>query len=45
VYKIVKEHLGEISVNSKAGKGTTFTLSFAVPQKEKRMISDAREGE
>jgi two-component system, sporulation sensor kinase E len=45
VYKIVKEHMGEISVTSREGKGTTFTLSFAVPQKDKRMISDAREGE
>jgi PAS domain S-box-containing protein len=44
VYKIVKEHLGEIQVTSKEGKGTTFTLSFAVPQKEKRMLSDSREG-
>jgi two-component system, sporulation sensor kinase E len=45
VYKIVKEHMGEVSVTSKKGKGTTFTLSFAVPQKEKRLISDAREDE
>ncbi len=45
VYKIVKEHMGEVSVTSRAGKGTTFTLSFAVPQKEKRMLSDAREDE
>jgi two-component system, sporulation sensor kinase E len=45
VYKIVKEHLGEISVTSKEGKGTTFTMCFAAPQKEKRMISDAREDE
>ena len=38
VYKIVKEHLGEISVNSKEGEGTTFTISFPIPQKEKRLI-------
>lgn len=38
VYKIMKEHLGEISVNSKEGEGTTFTLSFPIPQKEKRLI-------
>jgi len=45
VYKIVKEHMGEVSVVSKEGKGTTFSLSFGVPQKETRMIPDAREGE
>ncbi|MBN2353379.1 MAG: PAS domain S-box protein [Spirochaetales bacterium] len=45
VYKIVKEHMGEVSVTSREGKGTTFTLSFGVPQKETRMIPDAREGE
>ncbi|MCD6121115.1 MAG: PAS domain-containing protein [Spirochaetales bacterium] len=38
VYKIVKEHLGEIAVNSKEGEGTTFTISFPIPQKEKRLI-------
>ncbi len=38
VYKIVKEHMGEIAVESKEGKGTTFILSFPVPQKEKRLI-------
>ncbi|UCF97169.1 MAG: PAS domain S-box protein [Spirochaetaceae bacterium] len=39
VYKIVKEHLGDIEVNSKVGEGTTITLSFPIPQKEKRLIS------
>lgn len=38
VYKIVKEHLGEIAVSSKPGEGTTITLSFPIPQKEKRLI-------
>ena len=38
VYKIVKEHLGDIEINSKVGEGTTLTLSFPVPQKEKRLI-------
>ncbi len=39
VYKIVKEHMGEITVESKEGKGTVFTLSFPIPQKEKRLIA------
>lgn len=38
VYKIVKEHLGDIAVSSKVEEGTTFSLSFPVPQKEKRLI-------
>jgi len=38
VYKIVKEHMGDIEVNSKVGEGTSITLRFPVPQKEKRLI-------
>jgi two-component system, sporulation sensor kinase E len=38
VYKIVKEHLGEITVSSREGEGTSFQISFPVPQKEKRLI-------
>ncbi|MBN1835663.1 MAG: PAS domain S-box protein [Spirochaetales bacterium] len=38
VYKIVKEHLGDIAVDSKVDGGTSFTLSFPIPQKEKRLI-------
>ena len=38
VYKIVKEHLGEITVDSREGSGTSFTLSFPIPQKERRLI-------
>jgi two-component system, sporulation sensor kinase E len=38
VFKIVKEHLGDISVASREGEGTTFTISLPVPQKEKMLI-------
>ena len=38
VYKIVKEHQGDISVRSKEGEGTEFTLNFPIPQKEKKLI-------
>ncbi|TFG65176.1 MAG: PAS domain S-box protein [Spirochaetales bacterium] len=38
VYKIIKEHDGEISVESREGKGTTFSLNFPIPQKEQRLI-------
>jgi signal transduction histidine kinase len=37
-YKVVNEHGGEISVKSKEGKGTTFTLSFPIPDDEKRLL-------
>ncbi len=39
VYKIVKEFSGEILVNSEENKGTSFTLIFPLPQKDKKLIS------
>jgi two-component system, sporulation sensor kinase E len=39
VYKIVKEHGGEISLTSREGEGTTFTISFPVPQGERNLIA------
>jgi signal transduction histidine kinase len=38
VFKIIREHHGEISVKSKVGKGTCFTISFPLPQKEQKLI-------
>lgn len=35
VYKIMKEHKGDITVQSKLGEGTTFTLYFPVPKSER----------
>jgi two-component system, sporulation sensor kinase E len=40
VYKIIKEHRGEISVISQEGKGTTFTLSFPIPPGQQNLLSD-----
>jgi two-component system, sporulation sensor kinase E len=38
VFKIVKEHFGDIAVSSRVGEGTSVTISLPVPQKEKILI-------
>lgn len=38
VFKIIREHQGEISVKSKLNEGTCFTISLPVPQEETRLI-------
>jgi PAS domain S-box-containing protein len=38
VYKVVKEHMGDISVVSQPGKGSSFSLLFPVPQREQHLI-------
>lgn len=38
VYKILKEHGGDVVVNSKEYEGTTVTLSFPIPQSERRLL-------
>jgi signal transduction histidine kinase len=38
VYKIIREHKGDISVNSREGEGTVFEIVLPVPQKEQRML-------
>lgn len=38
VYKIVKEHMGEIELDSKPGLGSTFAISIPVPQTERRLL-------
>ncbi len=38
VYKVLREHNAEISVVSQEGKGTTFTITFRVPQKEQHLL-------
>jgi len=38
VYKIVREHHGEITVDSEPGKGTEFKIILPVPQKETRLL-------
>lgn len=38
VYKVVKEHGGEIQVHSKENLGTSFTILLPVPQIEKKLL-------
>jgi len=45
VYKIIKEHMGEISVVSREGKGTTFTITLEIPQPDKKLIGYGGEEE
>ena len=42
VYKIVKEHLGEIELDSKPGSGSTFSISIPIPQTERRLLASRR---
>jgi two-component system, sporulation sensor kinase E len=42
VFKIVKEHFGDIAVTSREGEGTTFTITLPVPQKDTMLIEDRR---
>lgn len=37
-FKIVREHQGEISVNSYEGEGSVFTISLPIPQREKHLL-------
>jgi signal transduction histidine kinase len=38
VYKVIKEHNGDIFVDSKEGKGTVFDIHLPLPQREKRLL-------
>ena len=40
VYKIIKEFGGNIDVKSEVGKGSIFTISLPIPQKETRLLDD-----
>lgn len=40
VYKIMKEHNGDISVKSEVGIGTAFTLAFPVPASQRIAIEE-----
>lgn len=43
VYKIMKEHGGDVHVNSTPSVGTTFELSFPIPKSERKSLSSSKE--
>lgn len=42
VFKVVKEHNGEITVNSKKGIGTVFSITLPVPTSERLALGEMR---
>jgi signal transduction histidine kinase len=38
-YKIIKEHGGDVTVLSRQGHGSTFTITIPIPQKDHKMIT------
>jgi signal transduction histidine kinase len=45
VFKIVKEHRADISVDSEPGKGASFIISFPIPENEQLLLEYAKSGE
>ena len=45
VFKIIREHRGEITVASKEGEGTCFTIILPIPQRERRLLPSSEEDE
>jgi len=39
VFKIIKEHGGDISVKSRVGEGSVFFITLPVPQTEQRLLA------
>jgi signal transduction histidine kinase len=45
VFKIIREHQGDLSVKSREGEGTDFIITLPIPQRETRLITFAESGE
>ena len=45
VYKVVKEHHGDIFVSSEMGKGTVFTIKLPVPRSQRKALVSKEERE
>ena len=43
VYKVIKEHKGDIFVSSEPGKGTVFTIKLPVPSTERKVLTEKKE--
>ena len=43
VYKVIKEHRGDIFVSSEQGRGTVFTIKLPVPGNQRRALVDKEE--
>ncbi len=43
VYKVIKEHKGDIFVTSEAGKGTQFTIKLPVPHSQRKALESKEE--
>ena len=39
VFKVINEHQGEISVKSKEGEGTVFTISLPIPHVDRKLLA------
>jgi len=39
VYKVVKEHGGDLHMDSRPGRGTSFKITIPVPQSERKLLS------
>ena len=44
VYKVIKEHHGDIFVSSEMGQGTVFTIKLPVPQSQRKALEDKEDG-
>lgn len=43
VYKVIKEHNGDIFVSSEPGRGTVFTIKLPVPSTERKALAEKKE--
>jgi signal transduction histidine kinase len=44
VFKIIREHRGDLSVKSREGEGTNFIITLPIPQRETRLLAFGNSG-
>ena len=42
IYRIVKEHGGDITVKTREGEGSSFILHFPIPQEELKLLMEKK---